>query len=146
MNKTEQHDKVFKALLAAQSEMELPNSDKTNPHYKKKYASLSAVLKAVHKVFPKNGLFFIQDTFIEEKLAGCITYICHESGQFISSEKLIIPVRNFDAQGCKSSITYARRISLQSMVGICEDDDDDGNASVGNQDSTFITEKKEMLF
>jgi hypothetical protein len=43
---------------------------------------------------------------------------------------LNIPVAKKDAQGIGSSITYARRYALSSIVGIAQKDDD-GNGSVG---------------
>jgi hypothetical protein len=63
------------------------------------------------------------------------TIIAHESGDTIENE-LILPVtiggRISDAQAIGSAITYARRYSLQSLVGISADEeDDDGNSASG---------------
>lgn len=59
------------------------------------------------------------------------TFLFHSSGEFISGE-CFLPVVIQNPQGIGSCITYARRYTLQSVLGIAaEDEDDDGNAASG---------------
>jgi hypothetical protein len=58
------------------------------------------------------------------------THLLHVSGEFISGQLKMKPVKN-DPQGIGSCITYARRYALAAMVGIYQTDDD-GNAASGN--------------
>ncbi len=56
------------------------------------------------------------------------TTLAHSGGQWMRSEMACRPMKQ-DAQGMGSVITYLRRYSLASMVGVAPDDDDDGNAA-----------------
>jgi len=51
----------------------------------------------------------------------------HNSGQWLSSELLLKPVKA-DPQAAGSCLTYARRYALQAIAGI-PSEDDDGNAA-----------------
>ena len=51
------------------------------------------------------------------------TALLHSSGQWISGQLLIIPVKD-TPQGIGSALTYARRYSLSAIVGIATEDDD----------------------
>ena len=55
--------------------------------------------------------------------------ILHSSGEYINCGILALPVSKVDAQGYGSALTYARRYSLSSAVGVAPEDDD-GNAAV----------------
>jgi hypothetical protein len=57
------------------------------------------------------------------------TRLAHKSGQWIEAE---YPVCAFPAkqQEMGSALTYSRRYSLFSLVGIAGEEDDDGNAAV----------------
>jgi len=55
-----QHDKLFKALAKAQTEIVNAEMDATNPHYGSQYASLDSVLKAIRGPLSKNGIAFFQ--------------------------------------------------------------------------------------
>jgi hypothetical protein len=56
------------------------------------------------------------------------TMLGHTSGQWIASDMLLHLVKD-DPQGQGSAITYARRYSLCSAIGLVADDDDDGQAA-----------------
>jgi hypothetical protein len=63
----------------------------------------------------------------------------HESGEYIQSDELTLPayqtkgggVKEFNAQGAGSAITYGRRYSLSAILGLASEDDDDGNHASG---------------
>ena len=76
-------------------------------------------------VLNDNGITLIQ--CVDGDTVG--TTLLHESGQWISggSVKLIIDKQNM--QGLGSAITYAKRYSLSSILGLATEEDDDGNTA-----------------
>jgi hypothetical protein len=130
---------IYTALAKAQGEFETATKNQKNPFFNSKYLTLGGVIDIIRKPFAKNGLSFLQfPTVRTEGNSTTViikTIIAHESGETIENE-LILPVtiggRISDAQAIGSAITYARRYSLQSLVGISADEeDDDGNSASG---------------
>ena len=121
------------ALVKAQREFEPAKKDATNPHFRSKYANLSACVDAVKDALNNNGISLIQPT--HECADGVIveTMFLHESGEMLSAGKLHFPASKLDAQGFMSALTYARRGSLLSACGIAPEDDD-GNAAAKRSD------------
>lgn len=130
MNKSEDISALSKALIKTQSEMPEIKKDKENPYYKSKYADLSTIVKISTPVLSNNGLSISQFPVSSEMGAGVRTMLLHETGQYIEDVFLLRPSDN-KAQTIASCVTYARRYSWQSVLGIVADDDDDGNAASG---------------
>jgi hypothetical protein len=129
MKASEQLDKLFEALSKAQGEMGHAEKNAINPHFKNKYADLAAVFEAVREPLSKNGLSIVQiPEFTSEGRYNLKTILGHSSGQFIETDLLLLLARQ-DMQGLGSAITYAKRYVLSSMIGIAQDEDDDGNAA-----------------
>jgi len=126
---SEERGALFKALAEAQAEISNPTFDKNNSHFGSKYASLTSVLDAVRKVFPKHGLSIIQGPECDGQVVSVETIIGHASGQWVSCT-LSIPTGKPGAHAIGSAITYAKRFTAQAMAGVAADDDDDGNAAV----------------
>lgn len=116
--------KLAEALAKAQGMMEFAKKDSLNPHFKSKYADIAAVIEAIREPLSKNGLSYVQ--FEEDDYL--ITMLMHISGEWISGKMKLILSKQ-DMQGKGSAVTYARRFSLSSMVGIAQDDDDGNVAS-----------------
>ena len=122
-------DTIFKALVRAQKAFGPALKSSTNPHFKSRYADLSACVEAVIDAFNDNGIMLTQHIH-ESETGVCVeTVFVHESGQTLSCGKLQVPVTKADAQGYGSALTYARRYSLMAACGIAPEDDD-GNAAV----------------
>lgn len=102
--------------------------DKTNPHFKSKYADLSACLEAVNDAFLAEGIALYQETSEDATGVTVETILLHESGEMIKCGKLHVPASKQDAQGYGSALTYARRYSVMAACGIAPEDDD-GNAA-----------------
>ena len=117
-------ENLASALLAAQKEMKHPHRNKVNPHFKSKYADLTAVLDAIVPVFNAHGLVLTQS--LEE--GGLRTTLLHTSGQSLTSVTPVI-VDKGGPQSFGSGVTYMRRYMAQAVAGIAADDDDDGNAA-----------------
>lgn len=116
------------ALVKAQKEFEPARKDATNPHFRSKYANLSACVDAVKDALNNNGIALLQPT--HECADGIMveTLFLHESGEMLSAGKLHFPASKQDAQGYMSALTYARRGSLLSACGIAPEDDDGNDA------------------
>ena len=133
MEQSNEIGSLAKALAAAQAELKDAPKSSVNPHFKSKYADLSAVRAAVVPVLSKHGLAVVQTNEPMGLDGVCVvTTLLHESGQWLRG-KLFMPVQKKDAQGFGSALTYARRYSLAEIAGIASDDDDDGNAAVGDK-------------
>lgn len=134
MRRSEQINELIAAIAAANARIEAPAFDKTNPHFKNKYASLAALRNAVVPAYAENKLVVMQSVALDLQESGmycvCETSIAHASGQWIQSEPLRVPVVKNDAQGVGSAITYAKRYSLQAITCIVGDDDDDAEGAV----------------
>ena len=119
------------ALAKAQAEMSNPKFDKTNPHFKNKFASLAAVRDAVIPVLAKYGIACLQDLKNVAGGVGCTTVLLHSSGQSLTFGPLEMPVSKNDAQGFGSAATYARRYHLMAVANVVGDEDDDANQATG---------------
>jgi len=100
----------------------------TNPHFRSKYADLSACVEAVIDALNKNGIGLMQRTYECKDGVMVETVFIHESGEVMECGLLHVPATKHDAQGFGSALTYARRYSLQAACGIAPEDDD-GNAA-----------------
>ena len=123
MNTSEQIDELAGALAKAQGMMENAVMNRTNPHFKSRYADLAAIINAARKALSANGLAFVQ-TISDGVLH---TRLLHTSGQWIASEHPL-PMSG-KPQEIGSALTYARRYSLSALLGIAADEDDDANAA-----------------
>jgi len=119
---------LAKALVTAQAAMSHAAKDSKNPHFKSAYSSLASVIDAVRPALSANGLAFVQMLHTADGGVAVETVLIHESGEQLSCGTLFIPASKQDAQGYGSAISYAKRYSLQSALGIASEDDD-GNAA-----------------
>lgn len=139
----EQHEKSFKqmyeptenpqgkvcaAFLKAQKGFAPALKTSTNPHFKSRYADLSAVVEAVIDSLNDNGISLLQVTHPNATGVSIETLLIHESGEKLSGGVLTVPAAKQDPQGYGSALTYARRYSLMATCGIAPEDDD-GNAA-----------------
>lgn len=141
MNTSESVSNIFKAIIQAQSEFTPAVKDATNPHFRSKYANFDSIVDTIKPVLAKNGLAFIQPTKDIDGKLFIITRIIHGSGEWIESLYPVNPVKN-DPQGYGSALTYARRYSLSSLLGITSDEDDDGNKSSYSPSSSYKPPQK----
>ena len=118
------------ALSKCQGELQAAKFNATNPFLKNKYADLGAVIDAARKPMTSNGLSVAQPVEIEGDTVGVTTILMHASGEWISSSAKM-PMGEergkSAAQVAGSIITYLRRYSLASILGIYADEDGDGN-------------------
>ncbi len=118
---------LAEALAAAQLEITDPAKDAVNPHFRSRYADLATVLKTVRPVLAKHGIALTQTTQIIDGALELVTRLAWRDEE-LAGYYPINPTKA-DPQGYGSAMTYARRYTIQAIVGVAADDDDDGNAA-----------------
>ena len=119
---------IATALIKAKRSFGPVLKDKNNPHFKSKYADLSACLEAVDEACLNAGIALYQETSEDATGVTVETVFMHESGEALRCGKLHVPASKQDPQGYGSALTYARRYSLLTACGLAAEDDD-GNAA-----------------
>jgi hypothetical protein len=119
---------IATALVKAQQAFGPALKSSTNPHFRSRYADLSACVEAVIEGLNGAGIALIQRTSEDTTGVTVETVFIHESGEMLECGKLHVPAAKQDPQGYGSALTYARRYSLMAACGIAPEDDD-GNAA-----------------
>lgn len=131
-----EHKTLAEALVAAQEEMPAVERDGTNPHFRSSFTTLGHLLAKARPVLNKHGLSIVQlPSRGEDGSPTLRTTILHTSGERIEADAPLFLPKN-DPQGQGSAITYLRRYSLASALGISDQEDDDGNSASGKQMET----------
>lgn len=120
------------AMALAFGEIDAATKSAANPHFRSKYADITAVIDAIKPALIAHDLFFTQRTEPSEKGVTVETWIGHANGEEKSLGKLFVPANKNDAQGFGSALTYARRYALVTAFGVPVEDDD-GNAAAKAQ-------------
>lgn len=125
---------ISAAFVAAQRGFSPAIKEATNPHFRSKYADLSACVNAVIDALNENGIAMVQRTYESDNGVTVSTMFVHESGESFDSGRLHVPADKQNPQGYGAALTYARRYSLMAACGIAPEDDD-GNAASATIDS-----------
>ena len=121
---------LYSSLVRALAEMANPKKIAKNPFFKSKYATLEDTLAIASDTLAKYDLAVMQLNVSRETDTVLVTRIIHKSGAFLEDGGVPLKLKDQnDAQKLGSAITYARRYGLQSMLGMCGEDDD-GNTAV----------------
>jgi len=140
MNKSESTIEIAKALTTFQGILTSVKKDAINPFFKSKYATLDTIWDTIRKPLTDNGLSITQTMGIHDNTDSVLTTtLYHTSGEWISGEMLLNPVKN-DPQGLGSAVTYARRYSISAMLGVVADEDDDANTATKTETAKDTTE------
>jgi len=113
------HQKLHRAKLAIGK----VTKNATNPHFKKAYADINALLDAVEPILLENGLLLLQPI---QGNNVCTQIIDIDSGAMIES-CMELP-SNLTPQQLGSAVTYYRRYTLQSSLSLQAIDDDANTA------------------
>jgi hypothetical protein len=120
--------KLAEALAKAQGAMNPAKKDSLNPHFRSQYADLASCWAAIREPLSSNGLALIQRVSTDHSGVTVESTLAHVSGEFIRSS-CWLPVAQKTPIAYGSAITYARRYSLVSLVGLSAEDDDGSAAS-----------------
>jgi len=117
---------IYKAL--ADFQQEVPVIHKGTQGFNYSYADLPAIFDTINPILKKNGLGFYQ-AVNDNKIKTVVFHI--ESGETIESETNIpqgvVLNKMNDFQVLGSAITYLRRYSLSSLLGLVTDKDTDAS-------------------
>lgn len=136
---------IWGALAAAQAEFPAIGKNKevtVTPRdggrpYKFKYATLETIFSAVRPALAKNGLSVFHRIEYQEGKPLIVAVLTHKDGGNIECPFFLPLAGKMQEMG--SALTYGRRYTLQCVLGIAADDDDDANEADGNA----ITEQTE---
>jgi hypothetical protein len=129
MDKSNEIGNLAKALVEFHRKVPSVTKEATNPFFKSKYASLSNIIDTIKPTLTECGLTLMQFPFGEDGLHSILIHA--ESGEYIGAYYEMPVAKKDDPQALGSSITYARRYSLQAILMINVEEDDDGNKASG---------------
>jgi len=118
---------IVKALIEAKKEFKPLKKNKINPHFKSKYADLSAVFDSIDEALAKHGLAYTQPFERDGAAVYIVTKLMHIGGEEMLSWYPLPSMGKPQEFG--SAVTYGRRFSICSLLGIAADDDDDANGA-----------------
>ena len=147
---------IFEALARAQSEFPTIKKSKTaevyskrtNAKYTYQYAPFDEMLEAVRGPLNRHGLYLWHEITTEKMerpspashdlqydAALAVQFVeavlVYRDGAELRSGKLPIPDFFGDMQAMGSGLSYGRRYTTQSLLGICPEDDDDAQRTPG---------------
>ena len=136
-SQSEQVDQIAIALCESQKAFARIVKDTVNPFYKSEYATLPSVIDATRTALATNGIAVVQGLGFDAGNCTVTTSLIHKSGQWVRSIAET-PLSKQDAQGVGSAATYLRPYSLQAMLNISSEDDDDGNVASAKQERPTV--------
>ena len=121
--------KVAAKLFEIQKEVVTVSKTSDNPYFDSKYFDINKLIETITPLLTKNGLLLTQPMTVSSTgaplLATVITDI--ESGESIDSVA-VLPLES-NPQKMGSAVSYYRRYTLQSLLGLQAVDDDGAAAS-----------------
>ena len=112
---------LLSSLAKVKKEVGSLSKTATNPFFKSKYFDINSLIEQVDPLLEKNGLLLLQP-ILDGKVLSIIYHV--ETEKMVSSEMTLPNLQ--DPQKIGSAITYYRRYTLQSLLGL-QAEDDDGN-------------------
>lgn len=136
--------KMYAALALAQAKFPVikknrtakVKSKRTGETFEYQYCTLDAILDAVRPPLAANGISLRHEISYAEGI-WVEAIITHRSGQELRSGKLPVPHCDGDMQALGSGLTYARRYTANAVLGICPEEDDDGQLTAPRDDNPF---------
>lgn len=101
--------------------------DVANTFFKSKYADLAGILDAIEAEAAKLGIVIISKLQRTDGALELYTKITHKDSDEL--EDSIFPVFGAKPQEIGSSVTYARRYNIQSLLNLAAEDDDGNSAN-----------------
>ena len=126
---------INEKLFNLQQEIGTISKDTKNPFYKSKYFDINSLIKQLQPLLKKHRLLLLQP--IEEDMVYSKLICVDGTGGVISALKL---PEITDPQKLGSCITYYRRYTLASLLGL-QAVDDDGNLSSNRVVETKIEKR-----
>jgi hypothetical protein len=118
---------IYGKLFEAKKEIGKISKDSTNPFFDSKYFDINKLLEHVEPILSGHNILVLQP-IIDGHV--CTQLIDIDSNEMITSSARI---NSTDPQKVGSEITYFRRYTLQSILGLQAEDDDGNKASSNGQ-------------
>lgn len=134
MRKSQSIHEIAKSLALFQVKVDNISKDATNPFFKSKYASLTAILDAIKIPLSECGLSLTQ---FPEGEYGLTTILMHESGEYLASTYEMRPTKD-DPHGKGSVISYQRRYCIQSILCLNMEDDDANGGTMQESEKEWL--------
>lgn len=130
---------IYKKLFKVTSTMDKMTKDSKNPFFNSKYFDINQLIEAVRPALIREDLLLLQP--IENNQVGT-RIIDIETGEIVEA---FLPLPDLsDPQKIGACITYYRRFTLGSLIGI-EAEDDDGNSIGSAKPKNNYTKKDNWL-
>lgn len=132
---------LYTKLNEVKKEIGAISKDSTNPFFKSKYFDINSLLKHVEPLLQKNGLLLLQPIYKGYVVSEIIEI---KSGEKIQSA-LQLPEID-DPQKIGSCVSYYRRYTLQSLIGLQSEDDDANSASQATKSQKQWVNKDDKIW
>ena len=140
MKTSESVKEILPALLSVTDSMQAEKDGK-NPHFRSDYMTLDGILNTVKPILKNVGIVILQSIDDDSGLIRCTTRLIHTSGEYVECDS-IVHADKMTPQGYGSAITYARRYSITTALGIAEADDDGNAAEVASAPKKSVSKPK----
>ena len=119
------NQKILSKLFKVQNKLNPIKKSMDNPFFSSKYFDINKLLEEIMPVLHECGLGIMQPlTTTEDGRAAIETILYDDEGNYLSR---ITPLPAYSkAHEMGSCVTYLRRYSIQSLIGL-QAEDDDGN-------------------
>lgn len=131
---------LLTALAALKKEVGALSKTETNPFYNSKYFDINSLLWQVEPLLEKHGLLLLQP-ILNGSVKSMIFHV--ETEQSVESEISLSGLT--DPQKIGSAVTYYRRYTLTSLLGLQAEDDDANTASTPTPKAEKQPEPTEWL-
>lgn len=146
---------LFTSFVAAQAHFTTPRRSKTaevkndvgKVLYSYKYADLDDIIKAIRPALKAHKLGFYQLVSTDQAKVTVRTVMVHgPTGVKLESEPLSIMAQTAKPQHIGGAITYAKRYSLGSFVGVAAEDDNDAaeEMSAGGRRQVHVPDDEQI--
>jgi hypothetical protein len=136
---TKTESNIYKKIFNLQSEIGAISKDANNPFFRSKYFDINSLIKQLHPLLIKNQLVLLQPC-----VDGAVKSIISDMDGNSIESSLQLPT-DLDAQKIGSAITYYRRYTLASLLGLQAEDDDGNKASNVYSKNNNLTTPKQPL-
>ncbi len=141
MQFSESITKIAPAFIKAKAAFLKASKDSDNPFFESKYANLDSYIDGSAAGLAENELAILQDCSGYDGKVCLATMLIHSSGEWIMSEPIEMTPADKKPTTYGSLVTYCRRYSLSSLLGMGSKDDDDGAKASGQGTTNIVTAK-----
>lgn len=131
--------KLAPALVAAAAQLRTIGYDSENPHFKSRFASLTAITETVRPILAAHKLALLGGSIPHTGDGGLLVALCvqttliHESGEWVQTG-VTVPLDKQTSQAAGIAMTYGRRYGISALLALATDEDTDGEHKTPHQE------------